>query len=1178
MSEEVFGIWDRLGHRLPYSRQVFLGRILAGVFSSSLVLGLMAPGASLASVTSDPSTSGPCQEIAVPTGSGTAGDPYLLATFAHLTWLRNTPNAWNSTFRQVANIDAVLDGQQTSCTWTTGIGRKARPFQGTFDGNGFTISNLSITNTDAAEALGFVNYARGATLQSVTLVDAVISGFHTVGGLVGFDWGSSSIKASSVSGTVMARGSRVGGLVGRASGTQIVNSFSLASVYGSTYAAGIVGENQSAGTEIVNSYVASPVSVSDERQPVVGSIIAFGSDAGIIDSVWNSSIASDVDRENGLARTSAQMKRYATYADIGWRIADGWAPSMPWSICSTVNGGLPFHSARYESNPCPSLNASPAQLESRVGVPMQPVVMQVSGFAPADFALQEGSLPRGLTLDRLTGTISGTPLETASSTVVIEGRQGSITRSTSITLRIRKATQVSTVATDGPCERKLDGTRLTITCADPGEYEIAIPEGATIVSMDAFGADGSRGPYVRDMRPRPTNDPSLVSQILPGPTPGGVGGRATLDAESAQRGLGETDSLVVVVGSRGSGDPRNISYEDLVSLRDYQAPLPGGGYSAVLTAGSSSPLLVAGGGGGGLTYNILNNIYCGNWQSHKAGGEQIFSSQAECLNLLQPVDAHSSLADPVDDWRSQAGGDGGYAFVFTTPLNPSTSLLHSWGFQGAPGASFGIDGTRVSPRSPDPEGIAKKRDALFGFDVRESRNGRVVIVLDLAPQADPAGCTPQDPQLGQTILCDRVGLSRVNVPAGADVARVNLVGAGGGSAGGDAVIDGGTGAAVDGVVDVRTANYLDISVGAGGQQRTWSNDQGEALFGYGTGGGATSVRDELRNTLMTAGGGGGANGATASSATPAYLASIASSLTAQTAGNSATSESMAIPTIPEVARAGSASAAYPGGQQGTSGWLSTGVNDPVYSSDRGSFGGDADKSAGTNGFALLRFCGLPGSPTVTSVTSGRLSGQATVDVAATSGSDGGCAPSAYQFRTSVDGPWISAPALDFSIVLGLTSGQSVCVQMRALNEAGWSQASPITCGNARNTSADVSSGSGGGDSSASITIATGGAVSPTSISVPLGGTFTVNNAGTVSNQAYVRPANTGGATVKIGALTCVGNGSSISANCFLNPSTDGGATPGSTIFTMTSPGDIVVYTGSSNGSQAVSVTVVSPPS
>lgn len=1171
MSEKVSGVGDRHFRHLLYSRHVFLGRILVGVFSSSLVLGLLAPGASLASVTPDPSAFGSCQEIAVPAGSGTTGDPYLLSNFAHLAWLRSTPNAWNSTVHQVANIDAVLDGEQLSCTWTTGIGTKARPFQGTFDGNGFTISNLSITNTDASEALGFVNFARGATLQSVTLVDAVVSGFNFVGGLVGSDSGSSSIKASSLSGSVMARGSHAGGLVGRASGTQIVNSFSLASVSGSTYVAGLVGDNRSAGTEIVNSYVAGPLSVSDDRQPIVGSIIAFGSDAGIIDSVWNSSIAADVDRENGLARTSAQMKRYATFADIGWRIADGWAPSMPWSICSTVNGGLPFHSARYESNPCPSLNASPAQLESRVGVPMQPVVMQVSGFAPADFVLQEGSLPRGLTLDRLTGTISGTPLEPASSTVVIEGRQGSITRSTAVNLRIRKAPQTSTVATNGPCERTLNGTRLTITCSDPGEYDISIPEGATVVTMDAFGADGSRGPYV--------NTTSLVTDILPGPTPGGVGGRATLDAESVQRGLGKTNSLAVVVGSRGSGGSSNISYDGgLALLRNYQATLPGGGYSAVLAAGSSSPLLVAGGGGGGLTYNILNNIYCGNWQSHRAGGEQIFSSRAKCLNLLQPVDAHSSLAEPIDDWRSQAGGDAGYAFIFQTPSSPSITLWHSWGFQGAPGASFGIDGTQVSPRSPDPEGIAQKRDALFGFDVRESRNGRVVIVLDLQPQADPAGCTPQNPQLGQTILCDRVGLSRVNVPAGADVARVNLVGAGGGSAAGASVIDGGTGAAVDGVVDVRTANHLDISVGAGGQQRTWSNDQGEALFGYGTGGGATSVRDELRNTLMSAGGGGGANGATASSATPVYLASISQLLTTQTAGSSATTESMVIPAIPEGARAFSAAPAYPGGQQGTSGWLSTGVNDPVYSFDRGSFGGNADNPAGINGFALLRFCGLPGAPTVTSVTSGRLSGQATVDVAAATGSDGGCAPSAYQFRTSVDGPWISAPALDFSIVLGLTSGQSVCVQMRSLNEAGWSPASPIKCGNARNTNADVTSGSGDGDSSVSITIATGGAVSPTTITVPLGGTFTVNNAGTVSNQAYVRPANTGGATMKIGALTCVGDGSSISANCFLNPSTDGGATPGSTIFTLTSPGGIVVYTGSSNGSQAVSVTVVSPPS
>lgn len=1121
-------------------------RFLVGLFTTSLVLGLMASGTSLASVPPGTGARDLCEEAAVPTGSGSASDPYLLANFAHLTWLRNTPAVWNSTFRQVANIDAVLSGQQSACTWTTGIGTRNQYFQGTFDGNGFTIANLSITDSDAVAALGFVNYARGATLQSVSLVDAVISGFNNVGGLIGFDWGSSSIKASSVSGTVMAKVVRAGGLVGRASSTQIVNSFSAASVFGSAYVAGIVGENRSAGTEIINSYFAGQLSASDERRQVVGSIVALGSDAGITDSVWNSSIASDVDRENGLARTSAQMKKYATYADIGWRIADGWAPSMPWSICSTVNDGFPFHSARFKSNPCPSLNASPAQLESRVGVPMQPIVMQVSGFRPASFTLQEGSLPRGLTLDPLTGTISGTPAEAAASSVVITGRQGSIERSATVTLRIRKATQVVADATDGACERKLDGTRLTITCADPGEYEIAIPEGATVVSMDAFGADGSRTPYIRETLVLLSPTFSTLGVFLPGRAPGGLGGRASLDQSRAQGALGEAEAVSVVVGRRGSGGYTLLPPPNPGGDAVYLATLSGGGYSAILAAGSSSPLLVAGGGGGGLTYSIFNNEFCG----------AVVSSLSECLNSLQPLGAHSEIAEPPDDWRSKSGGQTGFTGLNATQIADEV-YMRSWGFQGLPGASFGVEGARVSSRSSDVDGTpterGRKEESMM---TRVGRDGRVVIVLDLEPQGDPAGCTPQNPQLGRTILCDRVGLSRVNVPAGADVARVNLVGAGGGSAGGAAVIDGGTGAAVDGVVDVRTANYLDISVGAGGQQRTWSNDQGEALFSYGTGGGSTSVRDELRNAVLTAGGGGGAIGATASSATSADLASISPSLTAQTAGGSATTASMAIPAIPQGVRAGSASALYPGGQQGASGWLTTGVNDPIYSFDRGSFGGDADKPAGVNGFALLRFCGLPGAPTVTSVAPGGSRGQATVDVTAARGSDGGCAPTSFQFRTSSEGPWTSAPGLTFAITQELTSGQSVCVQMRAQNEAGWSPASPIKCGNARNTSGEAT----GGFSGATITVSGGGSA-PTSITVGIGGTFVVTDTQTTySSNPYLRAAASGAATVsKVGGGTCLND----STSCVLTRG-------GSTSFTVAGTGDVVIYNG--NGT-ATTITI-----
>jgi hypothetical protein len=180
---------------------------------------------------------------------------------------------------------------------------------------------------------------------------------------------------------------------------------------------------------------------------------------------------------------------------------------------------------------------------------------------------------------------------------------------------------------------------------------------------------------------------------------------------------------------------------------------------------------------------------------------------------------------------------------------------------------------------------------------------------------------------------------------------------------------------------------------------------------------------------------------------------------------------------------------------------------------------------------------------VTSVSPGGTSGAATVDVVAAVGADNGCAADKYEFRTSTTGEWVSAPALNFSIVYDLTSGQSVCVQMRSHNEAGWGRASASTCGNARNSAAESSGGSGGGGGS-SITVSYTNqsyAVTPVSVSVGVGGTFTVTN--TMSGtDVYVD-----GAAASSGGLTC---------GTYTNCMVPRGSIP--TTFTVASAGSVTI--------------------
>ena len=144
-----------------------------------------------------------------------------------------------------------------------GIGSAARPFTGMFDGQGHTISHVTI-NAPEGENVGFFNAIKGATIRDLKLVDVEITGKANVGGLAGstqVQLDSSDLSKNvanliggcSVSGTVTGT-KNVGGLVGLNEGkTDPKTLFSIASavdkcaasvtVNGKEMTGGLVGKN-----------------------------------------------------------------------------------------------------------------------------------------------------------------------------------------------------------------------------------------------------------------------------------------------------------------------------------------------------------------------------------------------------------------------------------------------------------------------------------------------------------------------------------------------------------------------------------------------------------------------------------------------------------------------------------------------------------------------------------------------------------------------------------------------------------------------------------------------------------------------------------------------------------------------------------------------------------------------
>lgn len=123
-------------------------------------------------------------------GSGTSSDPYLIFNPIQLDQVRNFLGQSGVCFKLMADIDLTefIADNYPSDGWLP-IGNSSATFQGTFDGNGKTISGLTI-NRVSTDYVGFFGYISGATIKDLTVVAVSIRGKQYVGGIAGHSDGS----------------------------------------------------------------------------------------------------------------------------------------------------------------------------------------------------------------------------------------------------------------------------------------------------------------------------------------------------------------------------------------------------------------------------------------------------------------------------------------------------------------------------------------------------------------------------------------------------------------------------------------------------------------------------------------------------------------------------------------------------------------------------------------------------------------------------------------------------------------------------------------------------------------------------------------------------------------------------------------------------------------------------
>jgi hypothetical protein len=253
-------------------------------------------------------------------GSGTAGDPYLIQSLDDLKFLRDETNKANGEtsnyrgnnkhFKLTTDIDLSNENWAPIGVYSTSLANSN--FQGVFDGNGHSISNLKIGTPTAASVrttAGLFGTVRNGKIHNLFVLNAAVyqttntsSSIELRGAILIGNAEATTVDNCKVSGimnakniTTTVKGFYIGGIIGEGKDINIYNSSAYVDLTGSALvgtaaraasAGGLVGrilQNATNGSNIKNCY--SGGTIISESSATTGSAWSAIIVAGIVANV-----------------------------------------------------------------------------------------------------------------------------------------------------------------------------------------------------------------------------------------------------------------------------------------------------------------------------------------------------------------------------------------------------------------------------------------------------------------------------------------------------------------------------------------------------------------------------------------------------------------------------------------------------------------------------------------------------------------------------------------------------------------------------------------------------------------------------------------------------------------------------------------------------------------------------
>jgi hypothetical protein len=269
-------------------------------------------------------------------GTGEPNDPYLIYTAEQMNAIGVEPNDWDKHFKLMADIDLDpnLPGRKAFDAAIIG------DFAGVFDGNGHTVSHMTIRGADFLGLFGTLGSE--ATVLDLGLEALDVNGTgHHVGGLAGANNGN--ITASYSTGTIVGDGLCVGGLVGWNLG-EITQCSSVCLVTGVNVVGGLLGANEHGG-QVSDCYSGGTITGESSTGGLVGqrrirqnpttpagwiinsySFAAVNCEHGgglsglgaVTNCFWDIESSGKATSAGGTGLSTAEMRTAGTFLEAGW--------------------------------------------------------------------------------------------------------------------------------------------------------------------------------------------------------------------------------------------------------------------------------------------------------------------------------------------------------------------------------------------------------------------------------------------------------------------------------------------------------------------------------------------------------------------------------------------------------------------------------------------------------------------------------------------------------------------------------------------------------------------------------------------------------------------------------------------------------------------------------------------